>query len=669
MNTKRGLLFLAIALMGAKGCACGKDDKPTLGEPPRITALSPALGSYRTEVTIDGTGFTDNTDDLEVYFDGTLADIVSATDTQLVVVPSGIIVEEGTRIVQVSVITRKQVSNAHTWTAAESGFATPATTATLRQAHGIATDGTNLFIADAASGLLMVDPNTTLVTTLVPISDSLQKPIDVVFHPGLGEVIVADDRSDGVSGDTVLLAVDPANGEIRPLGNAQDRPVAALTVDPATGDVYAVFQDDTLMTHTIRQLTLNPPGGSIFGTVSADTTIVDMVVVGGNLYVSGYGNVDGIFELDLTTGGTVTTVKPLDVPISALGAGPMLADGANLLVVDRSDGMKQITNLGSNPSNLTDASTFDSGLLEDATDITQMGGDWYWLSAGVLGDPEAAQSLVTGDGTTQEILASGLVTAYISSPPWVDGALYYPALFGCALASDAPGALFRVNADGTSERVASGPCGYGIAADASGQIITPDLVNGEVLSVNPTDGNVTSLLDSGDGLGVPYAVFVLSSGRILVAHAVGGSNFYLGRMEADGSNFDPMFADFTTAGLVPMLGAELAGTFVATQFSSGLLYSVDLGNGGTSLLTSGPGGRYFSLTATPVGTVLVSHYDGLTGGAFELFDSGAIWEHFYGELGGEIETAFGLSVMSNNDYTGIDLGADVDDAQLFYMTP
>ncbi len=174
-------LVLAIALIGAAGCegskgpagTPGRDGIPgqpggigepgPVGAPPRLVGIEPAAGSARTVLTLRGTDFDENA---EVWFDGTLAEVVSASATELVVRPAGLEVE-APRPVQVTVIARNQASNSVSWQAVPAGTLIP--WGPRLNVGGVMTttaDGNALWIADQLGGLIHVDLQTGAQTPL-----------------------------------------------------------------------------------------------------------------------------------------------------------------------------------------------------------------------------------------------------------------------------------------------------------------------------------------------------------------------------------------------------------------------------------------------------------------------------------------------------------------------
>ncbi|MET4545584.1 hypothetical protein ABIE26_002902 [Pedobacter africanus] len=75
-----GILGLFILLFGA----CKKDEIESVKAPLTITDYYPNSGAQGTLVTVEGTGFSNNTDEISATFSGVSADIVSATPTAVV---------------------------------------------------------------------------------------------------------------------------------------------------------------------------------------------------------------------------------------------------------------------------------------------------------------------------------------------------------------------------------------------------------------------------------------------------------------------------------------------------------------------------------------------------------------------------------------------------------
>src|SRR5690606_23665439 len=139
--------------------------------------LAPASGSWRNTVTVTGSHFSSTVSENEVYFDGEEAEIVSATETELVVRPWEAYVNEP-QTMSVTVITNRQASNHHGWTALPSG--------TLRRLEGpymtygldiaVSPSGGTAYIADRQNGVLSVDTATGRTTWLRQMSDGLLQP-------------------------------------------------------------------------------------------------------------------------------------------------------------------------------------------------------------------------------------------------------------------------------------------------------------------------------------------------------------------------------------------------------------------------------------------------------------------------------------------------------------
>ena len=156
---------------GEKGDPGDKGDKGDRGEPgpvaepPRLTGISPAMGSPASVVTLRGMQLGAGA---EVWFDGTPAEIVSASDSELVVRPSGLEAFEP-RSVQVTVIARKQASNSVTWQVRPSGDLVAWGPRLNLGGTAFAPDatGSTIYVVDQLGGVIRVD-TTTGVQTPVP---------------------------------------------------------------------------------------------------------------------------------------------------------------------------------------------------------------------------------------------------------------------------------------------------------------------------------------------------------------------------------------------------------------------------------------------------------------------------------------------------------------------
>lgn len=667
-----GIVLAGVAL-GGPGCSCGKRGPAgpagPLNDPPKIFSLDPDSGSSRNLITITGENFVDGAN--EVYFDGTLADILSESATQIVVQPTAVVLEQDDagRTVDVTVISGQQASNAYAFLALPSGTPRFLDTTHISRITDVATDGTLVYVADDANGIISVDPANSFVTARVrALGDGLRKP-DAMAYSATDGLIVACDMSPGGTGAAYrLVAVDSVSGNVQVLvgelfGLAD---VVDIAVDPGNGDIY-VIQEDGTTTKPIARLSSTMGFEPAWGGVVTGGTVQSAVVVDTTVYV---GSDLGVYQLkagDLG-GGNVTTIKALDTTIGAAG---LVANGSDLYAIDGST-IVSITNLGMNPSNVTQYSTFP--MQAGSADLANAGGTLYYSAAPVAGTSVGRLLLRVADADTQTMASAspGLIgtTGMTATPSGV----YFSSYVECANFGPTASQLLRLNPDGTMQVAAeTGSCGFHPDVLSDGTIVTSDYLAVTISTVDPATGAVTTIVDAGDGLELPASVFVGPNDTIYFGHIVGGADEYLGSTDATGSTIDLTFSDLTSINLNALQGGVLGNQLITGPIPGVDVFSVDLGTGVATAdfvdSSQLPGGLY-GMQVTADGTIAVSYFAGPTAGAVEILDTGAVRPLFAADSSSEIPLPVGMAVLPTNDLLMINLGSSaISEGDPVIVTP
>lgn len=623
---RRTLFVLLVVLVGS-GVGCKKKEGPTgpagpegpqgppgpVADPPRIQAVSPGWGSWRSTVTITGENFSDTATNNLVYFDGTLANVTSASTTELVVEPVGLD-PDASKIVDITVMTSNQASNAFAWEALASGtvravgalpFASVWDPVDVVMGPGDST----LYVADQRAGVLAIERATGKTTLLHPLSvDDLRRPLAIAYHPVADTVWVADDRSFAGDGSLVrILEIDPATGDSSVV--VFTTTALANTVDmtfSGNGDAFVLRDEPPAATERIAFIPadLSTVDGN-FATMLADTNPSEIVVD------------DDTNELHMTATATDDIYTVSSMAGGAASAELLLIDGVAGMVLSGMDEVQVIQTLGANPGvktvdlamgMVTDYNTFTYPFAWDDTRSMAIaaGGELYWLGSG-QDAVEMFAVIEAPNAATHRALTAGLNSGFITLLNY-NGAVYWDSLV-CVTANGAAGfgLLMRGNADGSAEVASRGSCGVGLAASANA-IFATHFTAAEVRSIDPANGNFTTVLDTGDGLLTPAGTLVEGNNLFVIDLGTDA----IGRSDLTGGGFNGTFATPASG----YTGVTSNGTAYLADLVNGGVTTFDTTSGGAlSPLTPGTLGGIADIELLPDGTLVAS-----------AFDSGTVYE-------------------------------------------
>jgi hypothetical protein len=222
---KNSLFVLLLLAVGVSSCKKTTDGAVTPAQPV-VTAFSPAQGSAGAEVTITGQHFGPDAASSKVSFNGTAANIKTASATQVVaVVPDG--ATTGPLTVVANGLT---VSTTNSFTVIE-----PKITG-LNPAQGPV--GTLVFVQGEGFGSVMADVSVTVNGKAATITEVIPQVVSILIpaRAGTGNIVVSvkGKKTTSPSAFTYKYAIDVNNTLYQSTDIFQ-----SLAVDPDDGTVYA----------------------------------------------------------------------------------------------------------------------------------------------------------------------------------------------------------------------------------------------------------------------------------------------------------------------------------------------------------------------------------------------------------------------------------------------
>ena len=630
-----------------------------LVDPPRIESMSPPSGSWRNYVTITGEDFAESGN--QVYFDGTLATVVSEGPTELVVQPDGAFLSDGqsSALMSVTVIAEQQASNAHAWLLLPSGTPRVASSSVPSQVTGVASDGDLVYLSDQLNGILAVDPENRFASSQVRgLDNTLRKPEAITFSPDHGLLVVDDVSSDGDNSRQHLLAIDEETGETEVIVGGSLQDAVDVAVDPQNGDIYIATNEDGASNSVVR--VSDSEGVELaWGSADLDSDITSIAVVSGHVYVGGGGSNAGLFEFEAGAagGGTQNQLKSLESGVVPTG---LARDGAALFVLENSE-VKSVSNLSSATSTV---STFnDAGLGGHA--IANDGGTLYYAGAG----QSSTVFQVTQD-SARLVSKNPIPILFFSILERggfaIGDDIYIPFGIILCLFTDLRGIL-RINAAGEMDVVSQeGSCNLSSAATPSGLIATSDALDDTVSVIDPESGIATVILNEDDGIEDPVAIMTGADGAIYVTHSP-DDDLHLGLTDESGSSFEAEFVDLD--GLQATIGESLGDLFVFAEIEGEEIFALDPETQEVSVFVeeNRAPGQVMDMARTSEGSLVVS-FTGAGVGLYELLETGAIWPLFTADPEGDIAFPLGAAQLSSGDYFMVDFDF-TNPGRLIHVTP
>jgi streptogramin lyase len=601
-------------------------------DPPRIFDLTPDSGSWRNTVTISGAHFSDGVDDNKVYFDGQEAEVVSASVTELVVRPTSAWVM-APKVMDVTVITQNQASNAHAWMAVPSGTVTHLPGPYMANARKmvLSEDEERLYVVDTTAGILAVSLSSGRTTYLVAAGNGVVSPTAIARHATTGELYVVDEYPDGTGR---IVAVDPESGNVRVvvIRNAGVSNARAMVFD-GNHNLYIVTNNaNKNIVRLGADGTYNPTWGSI-DSASAPRGATRF---GTAIYVTtGSG---GIYNFSQAEGGVV------DEPMAnSTGEGTLVGivrDGGSVLLQTSNQGIKRF-HLNVVPTVMEAYNTFPNAPAQlGATDMVITADQrLYTLAAGRIWH--------VPDADTFEIVTAPNPLFGMYGAAYLDGALYWSAENNPASCANWPGLLMRfIPETQVVEPVAEGLCNFSISVTPDGKIVGSHAGDRTVLEVDPETGAVTEILDLSEDVDDIWSVSALDDDHLLIAVSEGAE--ILGHLSnRDGSDGDRDWAEFTTA----ITRAVRFGDQVATVDLSAGFNVVDGTDGGTAEpLKTALGLSAFGLTRNADGSLVVADF---YGEIYEILADDHVWhlrEVAAGPGPGLFDFFWGITMGSHGDY-------------------
>lgn len=512
--------------------------------PPRILAIAPESGSYANTVVITGSHFSSVPGENLVCIDGEEAEVVSATETTLVVRPWGAYVSEP-RSTSVTVITNNQASNHHGWTAVPSGTVLPldAPLIAKAQAMALSADQSTIYVGDEQNGVLAIDVETGRTTWLRRPSDGIGGVVALTVDRTSGEVYVVDVVPG--AGRIVALSPDPDERVVRSV--VPDLPslenTRALTIDN-DGNLYVIVNRSG--SHSIERFGVDGSWTENWGTLSANVSVYGATTLGSRLYVAA-GNA-GIFRFDLTSGGTVTTALS-----NTAGQGILRS-----VIADPSTG----TLLATTEDNILRFDTADPISVNTFATVRLAASGRHGLArdtAGTLYVLDGRHLWSTTDGEEFTAIAAPANFLAMLGSAFADGALYYVSQTDANRCATLDGLLMRIIPGEAVEPVSTAFCYSSTDSTPDGRIVGAHGHERIVRVFEPATGAVSDLLDLSDTFATLTLVTVAGEHVYFSGEYQGGA-FGAGRMRLDGTDLE---STWIAAG--PLKARELGGglAFVA----------------------------------------------------------------------------------------------------------
>lgn len=579
-----------------------------LAAPPAIQSVSPDWGSVRSLVRIAATQLGEDPTAAIVTFDGARAEVVSATDAELWVRPTG----GRVGLAAVSVQVDRQVSNAVAFEVVPSGTSRPRETLLPSfPSAAVERDGA-IYIASAnpraaSAGLYQrMEDGTTFRVYAPPPSPGLT---DLEGQPIRDAPTALSVDAQGVWFTTVLGAVlryDPQTGEVtQVLGPKQQLPVVTSGTGIARTAAGTLLVVERSGDDLIRVLA-SGEAGAIAGVSGAFAVAVQ----GSDAFVTrdGFNDVVRISAVDgaytVTTGFATGVTGPQGIAV----AGDLLivsdASGA-LLSVDRQSGGALVPYVPA------------SDLLYPATglSVTATGA---LLAAQPAGNA-VRRVVVTQTGTQVSFAAFGVLPAFgmVRQGASLYLAMVGPAMFetGTPVLGGPDSAVVELRDDGSSRVLAAGGLFAGLAEiDTTGgkRLLVSDCSARKIDLLDPATGQRTTLVAAADGLTCPVGLWVRSSGEFLYVDSgvFSGAPARIGRFKEDVTTGD--FVEGLPANVLSVVeaGDRLLCGGVGPSGGSGLYWAPASGGTAQPLLPPYALGGPSAMVRSPEGRIYATQVDG-----------------------------------------------------------
>lgn len=590
---------------GEQGPQGAQGPEGPLALPPRITSLSPRWGSASTEVTIEGENFSTDLSQLRVTFDGSLATVVSAFPTRLVVKPQAS--TSRARHVAVSVEVARQSSNAASFELVPSGEARALDLPLLSSPLGAVQIGGELFIAGGAltspsAGLYKRDAD-GLISRVFSV-----RSLEV--DPGSGPMTVYDAPVALATDGTELWYAtafgsvrrySPSTGQVTevlgPNGNANGFPSITGLAISSTGTLFVAYPDLGGNSAVVRvatsgnATTIGGLGGTIHGLWLEGTDLF--------VSVSSSGEVTRIANAattaTVTTGFATGAVQPKGIAVVS-GMLVVSDDSSRLLAVSRTSG--------------------------GALAVYQASTGYVYRADSLWASSTGELLLSQGEGhVVRQVSSSGAASIVAAGVRLAFGTLRHesnwyvagpgPSLFG---GPPKPGdsVLLQLNDAGQSRVLLQGELFFGLTVLPGNKLAVADCLASKVLSYDLSAGTVEELLTSSDGISCPAGLAANATGELFYVDTVlNGTTATVGKKSSSG-----VTSSFATG----LSGSELLLGLANQKLisvslglgSNSTAYSVDAATGGAfSLLTPASTlGQVMAMGTTATGTVLVGRLSG-----------------------------------------------------------
>ncbi len=573
---------------------------------PRVESVAPPQGSWRSRVTVSGDGFAAEAEDNEVWLGSHRVEVVSASESELVVDPEPVYVEEP-RTVEVTVISNGVASNTTLWEVVPSGHETVLDLPAYVIAADLAADATGetVYLSDVAHGIHTIDAATGRVEREVGLGSELDAFGPVAYDEATGGLFV---------GGAKLVEDD---GDFGPL----DAPLAAAQVDVA--DEEAALEVTVVHWHpeTGELGIVVPPAmlqeGELEAIAAREGEAYVAIRDGGDVGVIAWSQELGVSPFATIAASDVIDAAIVDDALVIASASASAGGGGSLFVVPLDDPDEVVEQtIADAPAPLSGFSvepagdrvwlSFEDGALADAPTEGVGGSGDLEPTIQLEGQDAPVDLLVDGLAVdTEGRLYRGSLEGIVRAQPEGDDVRFdrpFPGTFEFGLAHPAilgeriyHGAALLALEQGFVDSGLHGVYAFdktansyeqvwdeGIALSVTegegGELLVGEIAEGEVLTLDPATGETDVLLDLGDG--APTSV-LLDGDTLYVAYADFGEDGFvegaepeaqfLARANADGTGLEEAWVELgdiavdivSSRGRLILAGRPLASDFVA----------------------------------------------------------------------------------------------------------
>jgi len=580
--------------------------------PPRIESVSPSWGSSLTQVTLTGQNFSSTAADNRVTFDGVPATVLSASATQLVVLPAQAV--SSARPSAVSVEVQHQVSNTASFELVPSGTVRKMN-ARLILPRSVVRMGTDLYVTSGylegsqTAGLYKITPDGRVIRVLSALPDNRDAPhalttdgTDIYFTTRSRAVRRYHVATGQVSDVVAPIPLGPS--EVSPSswtlpGIARTPNGYFFVVDLSVGFSWGVQR----ISPSGQVTDMSPLGLSTARDIVADGTDVFVALSYSASYVVRISNAEGAYSLThFASPPNQNALYSLAIVGNQLVAGTAGAENI-LLSVDKSTG-GTLAPYG-NPAGY--GSTF-AGMWGTPQ------GELY------IAQPQdgAVRRLMGPTDTTTTLMGAGrrLAMGIVR----MNGRTYVSGLSTSVFPPQPPrgiqnGTLAEFSADGSGRLLATGGQFRGLVAWPGGRLAVSDCRASRIFTLDPATGSTSNLLTAADGLTCPTGLVTGPEGELFYIDST-PSGSTIGRYTSQGNNrtfvtgLPPESSQLTLAsGRLLVMGlAGILGEWVEATS----LYSADAATGGlaTPLLPPSLLPMAQALGTSPSGVVYVGRSNG-----------------------------------------------------------